>query len=66
MVWAAVTATERFPPVFLSGAKLNNHRFIFICNILEAELLPWARQHFDGAPLTFQQDSAPSHGSKMI
>lgn len=64
MVWAAVTATGRSPLVFVpSGVKLNSERYI--SDILEAELLPWARQHFDGAPWTFQQDSAPSHGSKM-
>ena len=33
--------------------------------ILEAELRPWAHKHFDDAPWTLQQDSAPSHGSKM-
>ena len=59
-----VTATGRSPLVFLpSGVKLNSQRYIL--DILEAELLPLARKHFHGAPWTFQQDSAPSHGSKM-
>ena len=63
MVWAAVTTTGRLPLFFvLSEEKLNSHRFI--CNILEAKLLPWARQHFDGVPWTFQQDSTQSHSSK--
>ena len=64
MVWAAITVTGRSPLVFvLSGVKLNSQRYI--SDILEAELLPWAREHFDGAPFTLQQDSAPSHGSKI-
>ena len=38
---------------------------LYISVILEDELLPWAREHFEGAPCTFQQDSVPSHGSRM-
>ena len=61
MVWAAISATGRSPLVFVpSGTKLNRQRYI-----LKAELLPWACKHFDGAPWTLQQDSAPSHSSKM-
>jgi hypothetical protein len=64
MVWAAVTATGRSPLDFVpSGVKLNSQRYI--SDILEAVLLPWARKHFNGSPCSFQQDSAPSHGSKM-
>ena len=37
----------------------------YISDILEAELFPWACNHFDGVPWTLQQDSTPSHGSKM-
>ena len=49
MVWAGITATGRSPLVFVpSGVKLNSQRYI--SDILEAELLPWARKHFDGAP----------------
>ena len=63
-VWAAVTATRRSPLVFVpSGAKLNSRRYI--SDILEGERLPWAREHFERAPWTIQQDSAPSHGSRM-
>ena len=64
MVWAAVTTTGRSPFVFVPARlKLNSQRYI--SDILEAELLAWARKHSDGAPRTLQQDSAPSHGSKM-
>ena len=42
MVWAAVTATGRSPLVFVPlGVKLNSQRYI--SDILEGELLPWAR-----------------------
>ena len=44
------------------GVQLNSQ--CYISDILEAELLPLVREHFDGASWT-QQDSAPSHGSKM-
>ena len=58
MVWAAITATGRSPLYFVpSGVKLNSQRYI--SDILEAELPQWARKHFDGAPWTLQQDSAP-------
>ena len=64
MVWAAVTATGRSPLVFVPfGVKLDSQRYI--SDILEGELLPWAREHFEGVPWTFQQDSAPSHGLRM-
>ena len=46
-----------------SGVKLNSQRYI--SDILEGELLAWAREHFEGAPWTFQQDSASLHGSRM-
>ena len=47
MVWAAVTATGRSPLVFVpSEVKLNSQRYI--SDILEGELLPWAREHFEG------------------
>ena len=64
MVWVAITATVRSSLVFVpSEVKLNTQRYI--SDILEAELFLWARKHFDDAPWTLQQDSAPSHGSKI-
>ena len=64
MVWAAITATRKSPLIFVpSGVKLNSQRYI--SDILEGQLLPWVREHFEGAPWTFQQNSAPSHGSRM-
>ena len=64
MVWGAVTATRRSPLVFVpSGVKLNSQRYI--SDILEICLLPWAKEHFQGSAWSLQQDSAPSHGSKL-
>ena len=64
MVWAAITATGRTSLIFVPwGVKLNSQHYI--TNIFEAEPLPWACKHFDGAPWTLQQDSALSHGSKI-
>lgn len=64
MVWAAVTETGRSPLLFVpSGVKLNSQRYI--ADILQGCLLPWAKKHFQGAPWTLQQDSAPSHASKI-
>ena len=59
MVWAWITATRL--GFVHSGVKLNSQRYI--SDILEDELLPWARKHYDGAPWTLQ-DSAPSLASK--
>ena len=64
MVWAAVTATRRSLLLFVpTGVKLNSEPYV--SDILEGCLLPWAKQHFKDEPWTFQQDSAPSHGSKF-
>ena len=64
MAGAAVTETERSPLLFVpSGVKLNSQRYI--ADILEGCLLPWAKKHFQGVPWSLQQDSAPSHASKI-
>ena len=47
----------------LFGAKLNSERYI--ADILEDCLLPWAKKHVQGVPRFLQQDSAPSHASKI-
>ena len=64
MVWAAVTETGKSPLLLVpSGVKLNSQWYI--TDILEGCLLPWTNQHFQGEQWTLQQDSAPSHGSKL-
>ena len=40
----------------LSSETNSQH---YISDILEAEMLPFACKHFDGAPWTLQQDSTP-------
>lgn len=64
MVWAAVTADERFSMVFLEPSVkvyANNYHEM----VLEAALKPWAQKHFGSRPWTFQQDSAPSHKARV-
>ena len=79
MVWAAVTETGRSPLLFVtSGVKLNSQHFI--ADILEDCLLPWAKSTSKELPgscnrtlrvpatglcASLQQDSAPSHASKI-
>ena len=64
MVLAALTETERSPLLFVpSRVKLNSQRYI--ANILEDCLLPWTKKHFQGTLWSLQQDSAPSHASKI-
>ncbi|KAF2356602.1 hypothetical protein FHG87_012642 [Trinorchestia longiramus] len=65
MVWETVTATGRFPLVFVPcGAKLNLEWYISL--ILESKLLPFATEHFHGSPWNLQQDSVPSFGSNVL
>ena len=65
MVWAAVTESGRSPLIFVEqGVKLNQENYRN--DILVNSLLPWAKEHFKKHPWTFQQDSAPSHGSKKM
>ena len=65
MVWAAVTESSRSPLFFVDkGVKLNQKNYRDA--ILVGALLPWARKHFKKRPWSFQQDSAPSYGTKSI
>ena len=64
MVWAAVTETGRSPLLFTSSeVKLNYQRYI--ADILKGYLLSWTKKHFKEVPWSLQQDSAPSHASKI-
>ena len=64
MVWAAVTETRSYPLLFVpSVVKLNSQRYI--AHILEGCLSPWTNKHFEGVPWFLQQNSAPSHISKI-
>ena len=64
MVWVIVTETGRSPLLFVpSGAKLNSQRYI--ADILKSCLLPWAKTHFQGVPISLQQDSALCNALKI-
>ena len=64
IVWAAATETGRSSLLFVPyRVKLNSYRYI--TDISEGCLLPWAKKHFQGAPWFLQQDSTPSHASKI-
>ena len=64
MLWAAVTETGKSPLLFVhSGVKLNSQRYL--ADILEGCLLFLAKKHFQRVPWFLQQDSAPSHFSKI-
>lgn len=65
MVWAGVTASGRTPLVFIDkGAKINAQ--MYLSEVLEAVVKPWAESHFKDTRWTFQQDSAPSHKAKTV
>lgn len=63
MVWAGICATGKTPLIFVDqGVKINQE--VYRRDILEAEVLPWARRHFGQKSWTFQQDSAPAHRAR--
>ena len=63
IVWAAVTET-RGPLLFvLSVVKLNYQRYI--ADNLEGCLLTWAKKLIQGVQWSLQQNSVPSHASKI-
>ena len=63
MVWAAVSESGRPPLVFIpQGVKIN--RDVYIRDILEGSLKPWAQKQFRGQHWTFQQDGATSHTAR--
>ena len=64
MVWGAITSNGKAPLVFIEkGEKMTKE---YYCKeILEKNLLPWAKGHFKNKRWTFQQDSAPCHTAKI-
>jgi inhibitor of nuclear factor kappa-B kinase subunit alpha len=65
MVWAGITTDGRKTPlVFLEeGVKVDTGVYL---NLLMEYVLPWVEKEYQGAPLVFQQDGAPSHTSKLV
>ena len=63
MVWANVSKSSQSPLVFVTqGVKIN--RDVYIRDILELCLKPWAQKQFRGQHWTFQQDGATSHTAR--
>ena len=64
MAWGAITSNGQTPLVFIEQeVKINKE--LYINDILEAALKPWAVNHFKGAHWAFQLDFAPSHKAKV-
>ena len=64
MVFGAVCADGKSPLLFVDqGVKINKE--VYISQILEKTLLPWAQKHFNGRRWVFQQDGAPAHTAKL-
>ncbi|EFO87874.1 hypothetical protein CRE_05599 [Caenorhabditis remanei] len=64
MVFGAVCAYGKSPLLFVDqGVKINKE--VYISQILEKTLLPWAQTHFNGRHWLFQQDGAPAHTAKL-
>jgi len=65
MVWAGICKTGKTPLVFVdTGVKINKD--IYLREILQGVLEPWARGHFGNRPFLFQQDSAPAHRAREV
>lgn len=65
MVWGGICASGKTPLIFVEkGVKLNKENYLR--DILQSVVLPWSQQHFENQFWTFQQDSAPSHGAKIV
>lgn len=63
MVWAGFTSEGKVPLVFIDrNVKINSE--VYQKCVLKDVLLPWVTSHFGQRPFIFQQDWAPSHGSK--
>lgn len=65
VVWVSVTPTGMPALVFVtSGVKINRRQYNR--DILEADLLLWAKKHSQDSLWNLKQSSIPSHSSKMI
>lgn len=63
MVFGAICSTGKCPLIFVEkGVKIDKE--VYINDILEKNLVPWASKHFAGKSWIFQQDGAPAHTAK--
>uniref|UniRef100_A0A1I7XCU2 HTH_Tnp_Tc3_2 domain-containing protein n=1 Tax=Heterorhabditis bacteriophora TaxID=37862 RepID=A0A1I7XCU2_HETBA len=63
MVWTDITASGKTPLVFVEKKVTINTKY-YSDEILPKIMAPWASKHFRSQNWTFQQDWAPTHGSK--
>ncbi|EFO96347.1 hypothetical protein CRE_14591 [Caenorhabditis remanei] len=64
MVFGAVCADGKPPLLFVEqGAKINKE--VYISQILEKTLLPWAQKYFNRCHWVLQQDGGPAHTAKF-
>lgn len=65
MVWAGVTTDgKKTPLIFIEeGVKIDQGVYL---HMLSEVVVPWVKEVYGESPLTFQQDSAPSHGAKLV
>ena len=63
--WRVVASNGKvLPPLFIeTGLKINT---VECQRILEEVILPWIKKNYDPMKVMFGQDSAPTHGSKIV
>ena len=65
MVWAGVTTDGKKMPLHFieEGVKVNQAVYL---DMLSEVVVPWVEAEYGRSPLTFQQDSAPSHSANLV
>lgn len=65
MVWGGVTTDGKKTPLHFieEGVKVDQAVYL---DMLSEQVLPWVEKMYGHAPLTFQQDSAPSHSANLV
>ena len=64
MVWAGVTYSRlKTPFTFIKGVKINQHVYL---HMLKETVHPWVISETEPDGITFQQDSATSHVTKLV
>lgn len=65
MVWGAVSKKGRLPLLFIDkGVKVNKEYYLE--NVLKGHLMENITELYENQKYVFQQDSAPSHGAKIV
>ncbi len=59
-----MTDGKKIPLIFApEGVKINKSMYL---DMLNDDVLPWLQENYQGTDFTFEQDSASSHGTKII